>query len=424
MSKIFLLLILVLSTSFSWSQETAQEKLERRKAQIQQEIHEKEEMLQSVRSKEKTVAKQLTLQSEKINLKVKLINTTATQTKLLANDMQTNQSKINKLNSELIILKEDYAAMIVKSYKSRSEQSRAMFILSSQNFLQAYKRAQYMKQYSSYRKMQGDEIKYKSDALAGYNQKIGIQKSKKERLIKENEKEKQTLEKEKLVQQEIAKAIKKSKNQIAGEIKKKQQETRAIDRKIDRLISEAIAAANRRTANAEKSNTKTTTSGGATKTKTVVVESSTKISLTPEGKLVSDNFKANKGRLPWPVEKGFVSLGYGDQAHPVYPKLIVHNSGVEISTDAGSNARAVFGGEVTNVIVLSPVNKAVMIQHGDFFTVYQNLSSVNVSKGDKVQTKEVLGRIRTNGDSGKTVLKFMISQNTTYNNPASWLSNM
>jgi murein hydrolase activator len=299
-----------------------------------------------------------------------------------------------------------------------------MFILSSQNFLQAYKRAQYMKQYSSYRKMQGDEIKYKSDALAGYNQKIGIQKSKKEKLLKENEKEKQTLEKEKLVQQEIAKAIKKSKNQIAGEIKKKQQETRAIDRKIDRLISEAIAAANRRNANAEKSNTKTTTSSGATKTKTVVVESSTKISLTPEGKLVSDNFKANKGRLPWPVEKGFVSLGYGDQAHPVYPKLIVHNSGVEISTDAGSNARAVFGGEVTNVIVLSPVNKAVMIQHGDFFTVYQNLSSVNVSKGDKVQTKEVLGRIRTNGDTGKTVLKFMISQNTTYNNPASWLSNM
>lgn len=424
MSKLFLLLILVLTTSLSWSQETAQEKLERRKAKIQQEIQEKEEMLKSVRSKEKTVAKQLTLQSEKINLKEKLINTTATQTKLLANDMSSNQSKINRLNSELIVLKEDYAAMIVKSYKSRSEQSRAMFILSSQNFLQAYKRAQYMKQYSSYRKMQGDEIKYKSDALAGYNQKIGVQKTKKEKLIKENEKEKQTLEKEKLVQQEIAKAIKKSKNQIAGEIKKKQQETKALDRKIDRLISEAIAAANRRTANAEaKSNTKTTTSGSI-KAKTVIVESTTKISLTPEGKLVSDNFKANKGRLPWPVEKGFVSLGYGDQAHPVYPKLIVHNSGVEITTDQGANARAVFGGEVTNVIVLSPVNKAVMIQHGDFFTVYQNLSSVNVSKGDKVQTKEVLGRIRTNGDSGKTVLKFMISQNTTYSNPASWLSNM
>jgi murein hydrolase activator len=425
MSKIFLLFILVLSTSFSWSQETAQEKLERRKAQIQQEIHEKEEMLKSVRSKEKTVAKQLSLQSEKINLKVKLINTTASQTKLLANDMQSNQSKINKLNSELIMLKEDYAEMIVKSYKSRSEQSRAMFILSSNNFLQAYKRAQYMKQYSSYRKMQGDEIKYKSDALAGYNQKIGIQKTKKEKLLKENEKEKQTLEKEKLVQQEIAKAIKKSKNQIAGEIKKKQQESRAIDRKIDRLISEAIAAANRKAASAEaKANAKTVAAGGTAKPAKVIAESTTKISLTPEGKLVSDNFKANKGRLPWPVEKGFVSLGYGDQAHPVYPKLIVHNSGVEISTDAGSNARAVFGGEVTNVIVLSPVNKAVMIQHGDFFTVYQNLSSVNVSKGDKVQTKEVLGRIRTNGDSGKTVLKFMISQNTTYNNPASWLSNM
>lgn len=419
MPKFFLLFILVLSTSFSWSQETPQEKLERRKSEIQREIREKEEMLKTVKKNEKSVAKQLSLQSEKINLKVKLINTTATQTKLLATNMQSNQSKINRLNSELIVLKEDYSKMIVKSYKSRSEQSRAMFILSSNNFLQAYKRAQYMKQYSSYRKMQGDEIKYKSDALAGYNQKIGVQKNQKEKLLKENEKEKQTLEKEKLVQQEIAKAIKKSKNQIAGEIKKKQQQSRAIDKQIDKIIRDAIAAANRKTATAEaKANPKIAS------TKTKATESATKIVLTPEAKMVADNFRANKGNLPWPVEKGFVSLAYGNQPHPVYNSLIVHNSGVEITTDQGANARAVFGGEVTNVFVLSPVNKAVMIQHGDYFTVYHNLSSVSVSKGDKVSTKEVLGKIRTNGDTGKTVLKFMISQNTTYNNPASWLSNM
>jgi len=152
--------------------------------------------------------------------------------------------------------------------------------------------------------------------------------------------------------------------------------------------------------------------------------SSSRIVLTAESKILADNFRANRGKLPWPVEKGFVSLGFGDQAHPVFNTLVIHNSGVEITTDQGSNARAVFAGVVSSVIVLSPVNKAVMIQHGDFFTVYQNLSSVFVGKGDKVSIKQSLGKIRTNGQTGKTIIKFLILQNTTYNDPTSWLYNM
>jgi septal ring factor EnvC (AmiA/AmiB activator) len=419
MPKFILTLLLIFTTSFSWSQDSQQEKLEKRKAEIQKEIREKEEMLKKVRKEEKTVSNQLAIQNEKITLKQKLINTTSHQTKLLGDDIYSNQLKINRLRKDLEILKQDYTQMVVKAYKSRSTQSRAMFLLSSENFQQAYKRFQYMKQYASYRKMQGDEIKYKTESLTGYTEKIVVQKIEKEKLLQANEAEKKILEKEKLVQQEIAKAIKKSKAQITAEIKKKQQESRRIDGQINKLIRDAIASANKKVAAANvKTNPKTT---AAT---TKATETSTKIVLTPEAKLVADNFKSNKGRLPWPVEKGFVSLAYGDQPHPVYNTLIVHNSGVEISTDQGSSARAVFGGEVISVMVLSPVNKAVMIQHGDYFTVYQNLSSVNVSKGDKVQTKQTLGKIRTNGDSGKTVLKFMISQNTTYNNPASWLSNM
>jgi septal ring factor EnvC (AmiA/AmiB activator) len=419
MPKFILTLLLIFTTSFSWSQDSQQEKLEKRKAEIQKEIREKEEMLKKVRKEEKTVSNQLAIQNEKITLKQKLINTTSHQTKLLGDDIYSNQLKINRLRKDLEILKQDYTQMVVKAYKSRSTQSRAMFLLSSENFQQAYKRFQYMKQYASYRKMQGDEIKYKTESLTGYTEKIVVQKIEKEKLLQANEAEKKILEKEKLVQQEIAKAIKKSKAQITAEIKKKQQESRRIDGQINKLIRDAIASANKKVAAANvKTNPKTT---AAT---TKATERSTKIVLTPEAKLVADNFKSNKGRLPWPVEKGFVSLAYGDQPHPVYNSLIVHNSGVEISTDQGSSARAVFGGEVISVMVLSPVNKAVMIQHGDYFTVYQNLSSVNVSKGDKVQTKQTLGKIRTNGDSGKTVLKFMISQNTTYNNPASWLSNM
>ncbi|MFV8269101.1 murein hydrolase activator EnvC family protein [Flavobacterium sp. GT2N3] len=402
-------------TSLLWSQGSQQEKLEERKAQIQKEIRENERLLQTVKKKEKSAVNVVIVQSTKIKLKEKLINTTEKQTKLLGNDMYINQVQINKLKKELVILKENYAEMIVKSYKSRSSESRAMFLLSSENFLQAYKRAQYMKQYTSYRKTQGEEIKTKSDKLTDFNQKLNIQKTAKQKLIAENEKERLSLEKEKKEQLKLVSVIKKDKNKISQEIRKRQQEYRIIDRQINKLIREAIAAANRKAAlEKAKANPSAPVSKAAV--------SSSRIELTPESKLIADNFRANRGRLPYPVEKGYISLGYGNQTHPLFNTITVHNSGVEITTDRGASARAVFGGEVTSVIVLSPVNKAVMIQHGDFFTVYQNLSSVNVSKGDKVSIKQSLGKVRTNGETGKTIIKFLILQNTTYNNPEGWLS--
>ena len=413
-------------TSVMWSQ-SQQDKLEQRKAQIQKEIRDNEKMLQSVKSKEKAAMNVFRIQKNKIRLKENLINTTEKQTKLLANDMYINQLKINKLNKELIVLKQDYAKMIVKSYKSRSEQSRAMFILSSETFLQAYKRAQYLKQYTNFRKSQGEEIKSKSTDLIVINKKINSQKIVKQKLLAENVKERTVLEKEKGEQEKLVNEIKKDKNRIVSDIRKKQKESKTIDRQIDRIIREAIAEANRKAA-IEKAKAKALAEKSKATPKEVAATaakepvSSSRIELTPESKLVADNFRSNRGNLPWPVDKGFISLGYGDQPHPIYNSLVIHNSGVEITTNDGASALAVFGGEVFSVMVVSPVNKVVMIQHGDYFTVYQNLSSVNVSKGDKVSTKQSIGRIRTNGDTGKTVLKFLLLQNTTTNDPKSWLA--
>lgn len=415
MQKRIVTLLFILLTSFAWSQQT-QEELEQRKAKIQEEIRQKEKILQEVRGKEKSADKLLQIQNEKINLKEKLINTTEKQTKFLSNDIYINQLQINKLKDELVILKADYAQMIVKSYKSRSMQSRVMFLLSSESFLQAYKRLQYMKQYSSYRKMQGDEIKEKTIKLADYNATLSGQKTSKEKLLDEQEKQRKDLELEKQEQEKIANSLKKTKKQITAEINKKQQESKKIDAQIQKMIRDAIAEANKKAAAAKvKANPKNTTAADTKK-----IEESTKIVLTPEGQLISNNFKANKGSLSWPVEKGAITLGYGDQPHPVYKTLTIHNSGVEITTEAGSTARAVFGGEVTKVIITSPLTKLICVQHGDFFTVYQNLSSVNVSAGDKVSAKQTLGKIRTNAE-GKTILKFTISQNATFVNPTLWL---
>ena len=416
MPKYLFILALLICSATGWSQ-SAQEKLEQRKEQIQKEIRAQEALLRSQNQKQKSILTEIVQQREKIRLRESLIATTAKQAKILKDEMYTNQLEINKLNRELDVLKKDYSAMIVKSYKSRSEQSRAMFLLSSETFLQAYKRAQYMKQYASFRKSQGDEIKVKAEKLLALNTKLDAQKIEKQKLVVEQEKERLVLQKEKAEQEKMSAAIQKDKKKIGQEIKKRQQESRDIDRKIDRLIKEAIAEANRKAAAAaKKANPKTTAA------QTRAIENSTKIVLTPEAKIVSDNFKANKGRLPWPVTTGQITQRFGDQPHPELSFLTVHSSGIEITTSTGSQARAVFGGEVYSIQYVSPVQKSVIIQHGDFFSVYHNLSNVSVVKGEKVSIKQNIGTIRTSTETGKTVLKFLITQNSGYTNPQPWLS--
>ncbi|HRN97927.1 MAG TPA: peptidase M23, partial [Flavobacterium sp.] len=258
MRQLLIFLSLICSIPLT-AQPGQQEKLEARKAQIQKEIQENQRLLQSVKTKEKSATTQLIIKREKIKLKERLIETTERQTKALNNDMYLNQLQINRLKRELDDLKADYADMILKSYKSRSEQSRAMFLLSSENFLQAYKRAQYMKQYASYRRSQGEEIKSKQVALQEFNQKLEVQKREKQRLLAENQKERNALEQERKEQEQLVKQIQKDKKQITADIRKKQQESKRIDAQIQKLIRDAIAAANKKTAASEAK------SGGAKK---------------------------------------------------------------------------------------------------------------------------------------------------------------
>jgi septal ring factor EnvC (AmiA/AmiB activator) len=406
------LLFFFFISTLSFAQPSEQQKLEARKEQILKEISENKNKLESEKKKEKSVLKQINQQKELIQLRQKLLNTTAKQTRLLTDEIYLTQLEMNKLNRELKVLKEDYKKMIIKSYKSRNEQSRIMFVLSAENFLQAYKRIQYMKQYAGFRKMQGEEIKDKQEKLSVAEMRLSESKKEKEIVLAQTEKEKQELEKEKKEQERLVKSIQKDKKLIAAEINKQQKESKAIDAKIKKIIAAEIAAANKR--NAAKS--------GKTVPK-VGTASADKFMLTPEGKIESNNFKANKGKLPWPVEKGNIFQKYGDQPHPIYKNLTVHNSSIEISTEKGSAARAVFAGEVFQIQVNENNRnwKAVYVRHGDFITIYMNLSSVNVVKGQKVNIKQSLGTIHTD-TSGSTTMKFAVLQNTTYLNPEFWLN--
>lgn len=428
MKSTIVIIAFLLCSTLNWAQISKQQELEARKEKIINAILQYNGLLNIEKKKEKSVLTEIKEKNARIKLSQSLITTNETQVKYIANDISKNQNLIKSLTKELEILKADYAGMIVKAYKSRSQSSRVMFILSSQNFYQAYKRIQYMKQYAGFRKSQAEEIKIKQQKL---NQAIVALKSKKEqreKVITQTAKEKEELEKQKQEKEKLVKVIQKDKKKYTAEIDKKEKEKRDIDRQIKKTIADAIAAANKKAAEkakaeAKKNNSKTTTTTSAVKTTPVSSStSSSKFILTAEGKVDSDNFKANRGKLPLPVEKGYISSPYGDHPHPVHKNLTIHNSGIEITAESGSYARAVFGGEVTQIQVIPGTNKKIVyILHGDFFTIYQDLDTVSVSTGDKISIKQKIGKIVTNS-SGTATMKFFITQNTTTLNPSSWLS--
>lgn len=416
-----IIFLFVLCSTLSWAQTSKQQELEARKEKILKAILQYNGLLNIEKKKEKSVLTEIKEKDSRIRLSEKLIATNEDQVKYISNDITKNQKLIRSLTKELEILKADYANMIVKAYKSRSEQSRIMFVLSSQNFYQAYKRIQYMKQYAGFRKSQAEAIKIKQEKLNRAIVTLQLKKEQKEKVIAQTEKEKEELEKQKQEKEKLVKIIQKDKKKYTAEIDKKEKEKREIDRQIKKTIADAIAAANKKAAEKAKAEAKKSNTSTKTTKATPTSTSNSKFILTAEGKVDSDNFKANKGKLPLPVEKGYISLPYGDQPHPIHKNLTTHNSGVEITTESGSYARAIFAGEIIQIQSIYANNYAVYIRHGDYITLYMNIESLNVAVGDEVSIKQRLGKIHTNSE-GKTIMKFIITQNTTTLNPSSWLS--
>ncbi|MDM1360645.1 MAG: peptidoglycan DD-metalloendopeptidase family protein [Myroides sp.] len=415
MKKAYLSLFLICTFLAHGQKKETQEQLERRKQQILVEINIVRDLLKKEKTKERNILSVISENNRKISLNRQLISNVQKQIAVTNANISKTQKEVDSLETELAKLRKEYADLVLKSYKTKSSQSKLMFVLSSDNFLQAYKRVQYMKQYADYRKSQAEEVKEKAEALKAALSKLSSQKATQQKLLVEQQNNEKELQEDLGEQQNLMSVVQQDQKKYNEHIKKKQEETKAIDRKIKQLIKEAIEEANRiareKAAREGKKTTKSTTSSS----------SATAFELTPEGKIVADNFRSNQGKLPWPVSKGYISLPYGDQPHPVQTQLTIHNSGVEITTEAGARARAVFGGEVLQVQVLPGGNKAVLIQHGDYITVYQNLADVSVKKGDKVSLKQDIGSISTNS-TGQTVLKFLLSRNTDIYNPQSWLS--
>jgi len=397
----FTVLLLFLLLHFSgFSQSKKQQELEERRRELRREIQQIGVLLFEGKKEQKSALSLVEDLDFKIKVRKNLISITNQQANLLTREISSNQTKISKLRDKLKVLKADYAEMIVKSYKSRSDQNKLIFLLSSTTFQQAYKRLQYIKQYADYQKLQAELIKTETAKMQALNVELLAQKKNKQTLIEDNKRAKSILDKDREQQQTLIKAIKTNLSQFTTQLKTKQRESNRIDKEIRKIIQAAIAASNKK-------------AGKSSKLKV--------FSLTPEQKILAANFTANKGKLPWPVVNGVVKLRYGNNPSPIDPSLTIKSNGVRIATSKGGQVRAVFDGVVQGIMTPKNGNNTIMIRHGNYITVYKNLSKFYVNKGDKVTTKQEIGEVITNKASGESILSFGIYKDSSTQNPSQWI---
>jgi septal ring factor EnvC (AmiA/AmiB activator) len=381
--------------------------LEKQRKKYKQEIVKLNRLLFDEKKKEKNALEDLRDIKQKIDVRDKLISTINLEAKILSNEIKTNRSKLEKLNNNISDLKADYGEMIYKSYKSKSQQSKTMFLLSSQNFYQAYKRLEYMKQYTSFRRKQGEEILIQTNFIKKIKDSLVYQRQVKDTLILVEKNQKKEIESDKKKQESLITTIKKKEGKYKRDIKNKVREEKKIAARIDEIIKEAIARANRLARAKLKSKPKSRTKN--------------EFILSPEAKVLAAKFELNKGSLPWPVKEGLVVRRFGKQPHPTFPGITINGTGLHIVTSSGSNAKAIYNGEVLNILLGSGGTKNVLIRHGNYITSYNNLENSFVKKGDMIVTGQKIGKIFTDKLSKKTKLIFVLFKNTTRLNPASWI---
>ena len=394
LSRIILLLIVL--TSSSLSSQTKQD-LENQKKQIQEDIK-KIELKLKTNSKQK---KLIVSNAEDINYKIKLqqnlINNINSQLNLILREIDRNENRLSDLKQRELILKDELSKMLLSAYKKKSNLNKLMFVFSSTSFQQAYKRIQYFKQYANFQNKTLSKIKINSNDIKNVIVVLDSQKTNKKLLIDENEEIKRDLSIEYTGLNNLIVEVNKNQKRYSAEIKQKQKLTREIDKKIQRLIEEALAKAKKKDGRFE---------------------------LTEEAKLISKNFNANKGKLPSPVIRGSVVLGFGKQPHPIVKTTTIQSNGVRIRTSSDVEARTIFNGEVYSIIKSKNNTHTILIQHGNFFTVYKNLSDIYVKKGDKLKTKDSIGKIATDPLNGQTILSFSIFNNGVPQNPRLWIYKM
>ncbi len=393
--KNIVVIMLILVTSLTFSQ--SRKELERRKKKKQQEIAYTNKLLNQTRRNKKKSLNELILLNNQISNRQQLILAITEQINEIDERIDRNASIIKSMEDDLEKLKKEYAKLIYYSWKNKNSYDKIMFIFSADDFNQAYKRMLYFQQYAEYREIQVEAIKETENILKEIIADLEKEKKKKSELIALQYEETESLSNEKKEKANIISHLKQEETKLQKKLRQQRKESKKLQNAIANIIAEEARKA-------------------AKKTK------AGNYALTPEEKLISDKFGANKGRLPWPTERGVITGTFGKHNHPVFKEVITINNGIEISTSAGSYARAIFAGTVIQVIHLSNTNIAVMIKHGEYITVYSHLKEAIVTKGDKIVAKQKIGVIYTDTDDNKTEMELQIWKGSTKLNPSYWIS--
>ncbi len=402
----FFLVVFLTVCNFSFAQQKTQQQrnLEKRKEEIATEIAQMERLLQQQVRLKGSAIDQIQLLDNKRYALESLIELTANEVQLLQRQIAESNSRISDLKDQIEVIKQDYEKVIVNSYKRKVEKNKWLFLLAAESFKDARRRWNYLLQYASYRTTQAERLVRKQEELQQISATLEDQLKQKEEKVEENRRQQRALIADREKQELLIANARKQERAYRRELADRDKERKRIDSEIDRLIREAIEKANReRLAKAKKANSKDG------------------FVLTPEAEALAKSFEGNRGRHIWPVEKGIKSIGYGTYADKLYPALKHFNNGVTIATESGSKARAIYDGEVMNVMISRQGIKGVYVRHGDYITMYYNLQDVNVKEGDRVVAKQSLGTLHTDKVSGQTLLKFYLYKNTTRLNPEEWV---
>ena len=365
--------------------------LEQKRNSTLSEINYVDNMLKTTAKKRAESMNEVKIIGNKLVLRESVIRGMRQEINLINERIELNTIAIDLMESDLVDLKKDYARAVVNSYKSKKDNPELVYILSAKDFNQGYKRLKYLQQVTKFRRRESETILALKDQIQTTREKLENDLSKISVLKSREEQQKNLLQSEQQKKQQMVKSLSKKEKQLQKELEEKKKIADKIEREISRIIEEERKKV-------------------------------TKSDSTPEQKLIGENFAENKGRLPWPVEKGIITSQFGLQKHPVLKYVTENNIGIEITSNGSTAVRSVFKGEVRSVFLIKGANMTVIIRHGKYLTVYENIVDLKVKAGDKVDTKQQIGNVYCEAEGNKAILKFMIFEEKEKLDPESWIT--
>jgi septal ring factor EnvC (AmiA/AmiB activator) len=392
----YYLLILGLLIGFvnAEAQDSAKE-LEAKRKKLEKEIEYTNQMIKQTRKSKQVTVNELKLLNSRISKRNELLATLKKEILNIDTQIDLNEHTLGMLNRDLSELKKEYAKIVYFAYKHHTAYNRLIYLFSAEDFNQAYQRLRYLDQVSTFIRNEAANIRNLEVNKSKEQTLLNGQRDVKKNLLDKENVQVSKLEQEQAEKNNVMQSLSGKEKQLKADLRAKEKESKKLKKKIEDIIARETAP-------------KTTKTGGKS------------YALTPEEKLISDSFAANKGKLPWPIDRGIVSETFGVHQHPVLRNVKTKNNGIDIVSSPGSDARCVFDGKVVSITTITTTNIAVIVKHGEYFTVYSNLDDVYVKQGDEINTKEILGRVHTSL-KGNTELHFEIWMGKNIQNPSYWI---